>query len=190
MRGYFISCAAVAAAALLGFASFNQTTAQDRVAAGSLTCDVSAGFGVIIGSRKAVNCTFAPAQPGPVEYYSGTITKLGVDIGVTTPASSSGSFTPRPAGPSARCKAATSARLAKRRSVSVSAPTFLSGDPIKRWPCSRSRCKANGTPMSPAAWPDSACSSFVRFESRAAWCAAFLYPVTTRELGVERCGLT
>jgi hypothetical protein len=84
MRGYFISCAAVAAAALLGFASFNQTTAQDRVAAGSLTCDVSAGFGVIIGSRKAVNCTFAPAQPGPVEYYSGTITKLGVDIGVTS----------------------------------------------------------------------------------------------------------
>jgi hypothetical protein len=84
MRGYFISCAAVAAAALLGFASFNQATAQDRIAAGSLTCDVSAGFGVIIGSRKAVNCTFAPAQPGPVEYYSGTITKLGVDIGVTS----------------------------------------------------------------------------------------------------------
>jgi hypothetical protein len=57
---------------------------QGGVAAGSLTCDVSAGFGVIIGSRKAVNCTFAPAQPGPVEYYSGTITKVGVDIGATT----------------------------------------------------------------------------------------------------------
>jgi hypothetical protein len=58
--------------------------AQAPVAAGSLTCDVSAGFGVIIGSRRAVNCTFAPSQPGPVEFYSGTITKVGVDIGATS----------------------------------------------------------------------------------------------------------
>jgi hypothetical protein len=58
--------------------------AQAPVAAGTLTCDVSAGFGVIIGSRRSVNCTFAPTQPGPVEYYTGTITKVGVDIGATT----------------------------------------------------------------------------------------------------------
>jgi len=37
-----------------------------------------------IGSRKAVNCTFAPSVPGPVEYYTGAITKVGVDIGATT----------------------------------------------------------------------------------------------------------
>ena len=59
-------------------------TAQDRIAVGSLTCDVSAGIGVIIGSRREVACTFAPSRPGPVEFYSGYISKLGIDIGVTT----------------------------------------------------------------------------------------------------------
>ncbi|HEY4773572.1 MAG TPA: DUF992 domain-containing protein [Xanthobacteraceae bacterium] len=55
-----------------------------RAAVGTLTCDVSAGFGVIVGSRRAVNCAFAPSMPGAVEHYSGTITKVGLDIGATT----------------------------------------------------------------------------------------------------------
>jgi hypothetical protein len=57
--------------------------AQDRVQAGSLTCDVSAGIGLIIGSQRSVNCTFQPSGPGMVEYYTGSISKLGIDIGVT-----------------------------------------------------------------------------------------------------------
>ena len=57
--------------------------AQERIEAGSLTCDVSAGVGFIIGSQRNVRCTFQPSGPGPIEYYSGTISKLGVDIGVT-----------------------------------------------------------------------------------------------------------
>jgi hypothetical protein len=74
---------ATAAALLLLTAS--TTYAQAPVAAGSLNCDVSAGMGVIIGSRRSVNCTFTPSQPGfPVELYSGTITKVGIDIGATT----------------------------------------------------------------------------------------------------------
>jgi hypothetical protein len=56
---------------------------QPSVAAGTLTCDVSAGIGLIIGSRKSVACTFAPSYPGPVEYYNGTISKFGVDLGAT-----------------------------------------------------------------------------------------------------------
>jgi hypothetical protein len=56
---------------------------QGSVAAGTLTCDVSAGIGLIIGSRKSVACTFAPSYPGPVEYYNGSISKFGVDIGAT-----------------------------------------------------------------------------------------------------------
>jgi hypothetical protein len=58
--------------------------AQDRIQAGSLTCDVSAGIGFIIGSQRTVRCTFQPSGPGPIEYYSGSISKLGVDIGVTS----------------------------------------------------------------------------------------------------------
>jgi hypothetical protein len=68
----------IAAAALAG-----PVQAQERVQAGSLTCDVSAGLGLIIGSQRNVSCTFTPSSPGPIEYYTGTISKLGVDIGVT-----------------------------------------------------------------------------------------------------------
>jgi hypothetical protein len=58
--------------------------AQERVQAGTLTCDVSAGIGFIIGSQRTMNCTFQPSGPGPVEYYSGSISKLGIDIGITS----------------------------------------------------------------------------------------------------------
>src|SRR5262245_37371604 len=74
---------ATAAALLLLVGSTSY--AQAPVAAGSLSCDVSAGFGVIIGSRRSVNCTFTPSQPNfPIELYSGPITKVGIDIGATT----------------------------------------------------------------------------------------------------------
>lgn len=56
-------------------------SAPTRVQAGSLTCDISAGFSVIIGSKRDVDCLFTPSAPGPIEHYRGTITKLGVDLG-------------------------------------------------------------------------------------------------------------
>lgn len=74
----------VITAAALALALAGTAPAQERVQAGSLTCDVSAGIGLIIGSQRNVSCTFTPAQPGPIEYYTGTISKLGVDLGVTT----------------------------------------------------------------------------------------------------------
>ena len=74
-----LSVAALTVAAVLSAPA----QAQDRIQAGSLTCDVSAGIGFIIGSQRSVNCTFQPSGPGPVEYYTGSISKLGVDIGVT-----------------------------------------------------------------------------------------------------------
>ncbi len=73
-----ITSAALVLAVLTGSAQ-----AQERIQAGSLTCDVSAGIGLIIGSQRNVSCTFTPSLPGPIEYYTGTISKLGVDIGVT-----------------------------------------------------------------------------------------------------------
>jgi hypothetical protein len=53
------------------------------VRAGVLGCDVSAGLGFIIGSSKSVSCLFTPDVPGPQEYYVGTISKFGLDIGGT-----------------------------------------------------------------------------------------------------------
>lgn len=57
--------------------------AQERTQVGQLTCDISGGVGLVFGSQRTLNCTFAPSAPGPVEFYAGTLTKLGVDIGVT-----------------------------------------------------------------------------------------------------------
>jgi Protein of unknown function (DUF992) len=53
------------------------------VQAGTLTCDISGGIGFIIGSQKALNCSFVPTLLGPPEFYSGVINKLGVDLGGT-----------------------------------------------------------------------------------------------------------
>ncbi len=57
--------------------------AQNRARIGVLDCDVSGGIGLIIGSRKQMNCTFAPSGQGPREVYTGSIGKFGLDVGAT-----------------------------------------------------------------------------------------------------------
>jgi len=56
--------------------------AQGNVQIGTLTCNVSGGWGFVFGSSKAVRCTFARAGGRP-EHYAGSINKFGVDIGYT-----------------------------------------------------------------------------------------------------------
>jgi hypothetical protein len=56
----------------------------DRAKIGVLACNISAGIGAIIASKKTVSCTFTPAASGPTEIYTGSITKFGLDIGGTT----------------------------------------------------------------------------------------------------------
>jgi Protein of unknown function (DUF992) len=73
---------ALLAAVILAPAS---VSAQDRIKAGTLDCDISGGIGFIIGSKKAVDCNFVPAAPGwPQEVYVGNISKFGLDIGATS----------------------------------------------------------------------------------------------------------
>lgn len=55
----------------------------ERTKAGTLTCDISAGIGLIITSKKEVTCMFTPSQPGPREVYTGSISKFGLDLGAT-----------------------------------------------------------------------------------------------------------
>ena len=73
---------AVAAATALPVSSMAQTPNRTKV--GTLTCDISAGIGLIITSKKNLACMFTPSQRGPREVYSGSITKFGLDIGATT----------------------------------------------------------------------------------------------------------
>jgi hypothetical protein len=59
--------------------------AADRIKTGTLSCDVSGGIGMIIASQKTMSCRFEPVAPGWVpEAYSGSIDKLGIDLGATT----------------------------------------------------------------------------------------------------------
>ena len=74
---------AISALGLVVGASSVETPAraQGGVQVGALTCNVAGGFGFILGSSRAVNCTFAPAGGGPAQHYVGSIDKFGVDIG-------------------------------------------------------------------------------------------------------------
>jgi Protein of unknown function (DUF992) len=79
MNKHLAGFAALVAAATIPGAGL----AEERMQAGSLACDVSAGIGLILGSQRQVYCTFTPAQPGPVEVYTGSITRIGLDLGAT-----------------------------------------------------------------------------------------------------------
>ena len=68
-------------------AAISGATAQqdNRGKAGTLSCDVSGGIGMIIGSQKSVTCRFEPVAPGWIpEAYVGSISKFGLDIGATS----------------------------------------------------------------------------------------------------------
>ena len=54
-----------------------------RVQVGKLACSISAGVGLVVGSQRNVSCNFQP-DGGPPEAYTGTITKIGLDVGFTT----------------------------------------------------------------------------------------------------------
>ena len=71
---------AVAAAVAMPVAA----QAQSRTKVGTLTCDISAGVGLIITSKKDVTCMFTPAAAGPREVYVGSISKFGLDVGATS----------------------------------------------------------------------------------------------------------
>ncbi len=74
-----------AVAVVAAVASPVSTMAQgERVKAGTLTCDISGGIGLIITSHKDVACIFTPSQPGPREVYVGGIDRFGLDLGATT----------------------------------------------------------------------------------------------------------
>ncbi|KQO83399.1 DUF992 domain-containing protein [Rhizobium sp. Leaf262] len=59
-----------------------QVATQPKERLGTLSCEVAGGVGLLIGSSKSVECQFKQ-RTGKVERYTGTIGKLGIDVGVT-----------------------------------------------------------------------------------------------------------
>ena len=65
----------IAATAALLLAPDSSAQAQGRTRAGGLACDLAPTVGMIIGSRQQITCRFNPSNGGPVERYSGTISR-------------------------------------------------------------------------------------------------------------------
>lgn len=76
---------AAAASALLAtaVAPAGAQAGPNYVQVGVLDCDVSAGIGLIVTSKKEVTCLFKPVNNAPQEVYIGSITKYGLDLGAT-----------------------------------------------------------------------------------------------------------
>jgi hypothetical protein len=83
------SLATVSATAAADLPTYRETTvytepgAVGGVRIGYLACDIGGGIGYLIGSAKTVDCVFHSSN-GRHERYTGTIRKLGVDVGFTT----------------------------------------------------------------------------------------------------------
>jgi hypothetical protein len=71
----------IAAIACMTGLAAAEAQAQARVEIGVLTCTVRGGTGFIVGSTKDLSCRFN--RPGRDEFYHGTISKFGIDIGTT-----------------------------------------------------------------------------------------------------------
>ncbi|KAB2915274.1 MAG: DUF992 domain-containing protein [Hyphomicrobiaceae bacterium] len=69
----------LAGAAAVAFLAAPEAQAQARVEVGVLTCTARSSTGFIVGSTKYLSCRFN--RPGRDEFYRGTISKFGLDIG-------------------------------------------------------------------------------------------------------------
>jgi hypothetical protein len=78
-----LSSAAILAVAAVVALPIPASAQANRTKVGTLSCDISGGIGLIITSKKDLTCMFTPSQPGPREVYVGSITKFGLDLGVT-----------------------------------------------------------------------------------------------------------
>ncbi|MBX9468284.1 MAG: DUF992 domain-containing protein [Rhizobium sp.] len=61
-------------------ASASETGKAQRV--GTLSCEIEGGVGLLITSSRSVDCQFR-SRGGDVERYTGSIGRLGLDLGVT-----------------------------------------------------------------------------------------------------------
>lgn len=57
-------------------------TETAKVVAGTLTCEGHGTVGMIVGSKETLDCTYAPAGGGAKHRFSGSTTRVGIDVGV------------------------------------------------------------------------------------------------------------
>lgn len=78
-----LTSTALCTLALASLAFSAPALSQAKIRAGTLTCTGGAGVGLVLGSKKQYACTYEAASGRHTEDYSASITKIGLDIGVT-----------------------------------------------------------------------------------------------------------
>ncbi len=71
-------CAAAGLAVSAGAAS-----AQGKLQVGTLTCKGGGGVGLVVASQKTFHCRYTADGSGHAANFTATMTRIGVDIGVT-----------------------------------------------------------------------------------------------------------
>src|SRR5271167_2388087 len=74
---------ALVATSILFFSIWSQPVHAEggyTVKTGYLTCHEASGWGFVFGSSRELKCSYS-SNGGRVEYYSGSISKFGADIG-------------------------------------------------------------------------------------------------------------
>ena len=71
----------LSAALPLGALCVSPAAAQSGTQVGTLSCDVSAGIGMILTQKQTMTCMFKPANGGPPEPYLGRIDTFGFALG-------------------------------------------------------------------------------------------------------------
>ena len=78
-----IAAAFMAAAAITALGASSAQAQAPRIEVGTLRCSLSAGIGLVVGSQRNVSCIFS-SDFAPDEAYEGRMTRIGLDLGVTT----------------------------------------------------------------------------------------------------------
>ena len=63
---------------------------------GVLNCNIAPSVGLIIVSFQRMDCRFTSEGGGPPEFYSGTMSTLGVDLGFTSGGALAWAYSRRP----------------------------------------------------------------------------------------------
>lgn len=58
--------------------------ASPAVRHGVLSCDISAGIGLIFTEKQTMNCVYRPDDGSATENYTGTIEEVGLELGTTS----------------------------------------------------------------------------------------------------------
>ncbi len=69
------------ASAVLAAVSVLPASAQEFVKTGALSCDVSAGLGLILVQKQTMRCLFTSTKGGSPDAYTGRIDEYGVALG-------------------------------------------------------------------------------------------------------------